>query len=31
VTVAKPPSPADPDYYPGMVANTVLGGGYSAA
>ncbi|MDB5450725.1 MAG: peptidase family [Phenylobacterium sp.] len=31
VTVVKPAIPrSDPDYYPGIVANTVLGGGYSA-
>ncbi len=31
VTIAKAAIPrSDPDYYPGMVANTVLGGGYSA-
>jgi len=31
VTVAKAAIPRnDPDYYPGVVANTVLGGGYSA-
>lgn len=31
VNVAKPAIPrSDPDYYPGIVANTVLGGGYSA-
>jgi zinc protease len=31
VTVAKAAiARSDPDYYPGMVANTVLGGGYSA-
>jgi zinc protease len=31
VTVAKAAIPRnDPDYYPGLVANTVLGGGYSA-
>jgi zinc protease len=31
VTVVKPGiSRGDPDYYPGIVANTVLGGGYSA-
>ena len=31
VTVVKPGiARNDPDYYPGMVANTVLGGGYSA-
>jgi zinc protease len=31
VTVAKAAIPRnDPDYYPGIVANTVLGGGYSA-
>jgi zinc protease len=31
VTMAKPAIPrSDPDYYPGIVANSVLGGGYSA-
>jgi zinc protease len=31
VNVLKPAIPrSDPDYYPGIVANTVLGGGYSA-